>query len=66
MKIYAVKLNAWTSPVYTQAMTQKRAKEKALQAYPNCDCCGAPTYVESVKEVKRAPFYTSVIMELQK
>lgn len=66
MKIYAVKLNAWTSPVYVQAMTQGRAKEKALAVYPNCDCCGAQTHVENIKEVKKAPFYTSVIMEVKK
>lgn len=66
MKIFKVTLNAWTSPCFVQAMTQKRAKERALEAYPTCDCCGAKTHVVKVEEAKGLPpFNQSVLMEVK-
>lgn len=65
-KIYAVKLNAWASPVYVQSSKGiKDARVRALKAYPTCDCCGAPTNVEWAKVHEGlGPFNQAVLMEV--
>lgn len=67
MKIYAVKLNAWASPVYVQSSTGKKAAgERALAAYPKCDCCGAATRIESVTLFEGGqPFHQAILMEIK-
>jgi hypothetical protein len=67
MKLYTVKLNAWTTPVYVQASNKTKAQELALAQFPACDCCGAATAVEGVTiHQGSTPLYTSVIVEVTK
>ncbi|HWT40484.1 MAG TPA: hypothetical protein VN081_04450 [Dongiaceae bacterium] len=65
-KIYAVKLNAWTTPAYVQSSKGKKdAGERALRAYPTCDCCGQPTHIESITlHEGLGPFNQAVLMEV--
>lgn len=65
MKLYAITLSAWASPVYVQASTLTKAKQLAQQRHPKCDCCDAVTTVVKTEQVQHVPYSTSIIMEVK-